>query len=192
VNALAKPGVPLIYMKVGTHAGENLDDIIARKQKEIEDAGIAMWGYGGGTCHPRTMVQPFAEEFASRNTPIVLVMEAMNSNHFAEPLPATDYSVDGLNWRPVPRGVVVKGSRFALVLKNLRREEFKLQLAQTEVALGNCKGRVGSRYVRGRVDKACLTVTEAAELANDIENREAPISLVAELVAPFAVFVRGT
>jgi hypothetical protein len=191
VNAIVKPGVPLIYMKVGTHAGENLDDIIARKQKEIEDAGIAMWGYGGGTCHPRTMVQPFAEEFASRNKPIVLVMEAMNSNHFAEPLHATEYSVDGLLWQPVPRGVVVKGSRFALVLKNLRRDEFNLQLAQTEVALGNCKGRAGNRYVQGRVDKACLTVTEAPELANDIENREAPISLVAELAAPFAVFVRG-
>jgi hypothetical protein len=191
MNIIAKPGAGLIYMKVGTHAGETLDDIIARKQREIEDAGIAMWGYGGATCHPRTMVQPFAQEFASRNQPIVLVMEAMNSKHFAEPLHATEYSVDGILWQPVPRGVVVKGSRYALVLKNLLHEEFKLPLAQTMVALGNNKGRAGNRYIQGRVDKACLTVTEAQELANDIDNREAPISLIAELAEPFAVFVRS-
>jgi hypothetical protein len=36
-------------MKVGTHAQESLEDIIARKSKEIDDAGYAMWGYGGKT-----------------------------------------------------------------------------------------------------------------------------------------------
>ncbi|KPL53237.1 hypothetical protein ABB55_14290 [Prosthecomicrobium hirschii] len=191
MNAIIKPGRPLIYMKVGTHAGETLEDIIARKQKEIDEAGIAMWGYGGGTCHPRTMVQPFAEGFAERNEPIVLVMEAMNSKHFAEPTLATEYSIDGIHWRPVPHGVSVKGSRYALVLKNLRHAELMLPLAQTAVAIGNCRGRSGNRYIKGRVDKACLTVTDAPELSNEVPNREASISLVAELEKPYAVFVRG-
>jgi hypothetical protein len=190
MNAIIRPGNPLIYMKVGTHAGETLDDIIARKQKEIDEAGIAMWGYGGGTCHPKSMVQPFAEEFAARKEPIVLVMEAMDSRHFAEPLPASEYSVDGFDWLPMPKGVVVKGSRFALVLKNLRHEEFKLPLAQTAVAVGPTRGRSGNRYIKGRVDKACLTVTDSPELSNEVPNREAPISLVADLEKPYAVFVR--
>lgn len=58
------PGTAILYMKVGTHANEGLEAIIARKQREIEEAGVAFWGYGGSTCHPTTMVQPFAERLA--------------------------------------------------------------------------------------------------------------------------------
>ena len=60
---VVNPGDGILFMKVGTHAQESLDDIIARKSKEIADAGFAMWGYGGNTCHPTSMVQPFAEQY---------------------------------------------------------------------------------------------------------------------------------
>ena len=58
MSKIIEPGSGLLYMKVGTHARETLEDIIRRKTKEIEDTGYAFWGYGGNTCHPRTMVQP--------------------------------------------------------------------------------------------------------------------------------------
>ena len=57
---IIKPGEGLLYMKVGSHAQESLEDIIERKRKEIEDAGFALLGYGGNTCPPVSMVQPFA------------------------------------------------------------------------------------------------------------------------------------
>ena len=60
---ILKPGQGLLYMKVGTHAQESLEAIIARKTREIEQAGFALWGYGGSTCHPQTMVQPFVRSF---------------------------------------------------------------------------------------------------------------------------------
>src|SRR5690349_10987760 len=101
-------------MKVGTHAQESLADIIARKCKEIEETGYGMWGYGGNTCHPRTMVQPFAESCAAGGAPIYLCMQEMNSRHFAEPLRASEYSVDGSKWEPIPATINVRGSRFAL------------------------------------------------------------------------------
>src|SRR3954466_7870680 len=87
----------LLFMKIGVHAQEPLASIIARKTKEIEDAGFAMWGYGGNTCHPRTMVQPFAESCVIRNAPIYLCMHEMDSRHFAEPLRANEFSPDGIN-----------------------------------------------------------------------------------------------
>ena len=59
---IVQPGTGLIFMKVGTHANELLSDILKRKRQEIEDAGFALWGYGGNTCHPLTMVQPFAQD----------------------------------------------------------------------------------------------------------------------------------
>jgi hypothetical protein len=63
---------PLLYMKVGTHAQEELSEIIARKRREIDEAGFAMWGYGGNTCHPTSIVQPFAR---SASAPIILCMQ---------------------------------------------------------------------------------------------------------------------
>jgi hypothetical protein len=63
-------------------------------------------------------------------------------------------------------------------------------LSQTRVAVGNNQGRVGSRYLQGQVDKACLIVTDRPKEANDVEQREVPINLVAVLAKPFAVFLR--
>ncbi|WP_072386857.1 hypothetical protein [Hyphomicrobium sp. CS1BSMeth3] len=190
MTTIVRPGAAVLFMKVGTHAQETLEDIIARKSKEITDTGFAMWGYGGNTCHPRTMVQPFADEMAARKEPILLCMQAMQSNHFAEPLRATEYSPDGIEWLAVPETVNVRGSRFALVIKDLRREEHLLPLNQTRVAVGNQRGRLGSRYVQGRVDKACLEILPEPERTNQPEKDLIKIDLVAELADPYAVFLR--
>lgn len=190
MTAIVKPGAGILFMKVGKHAQESLEDIIARKTKEIVDAGYGMWGYGGNTCHPQTMVQPFAEDLASRQLPIVLCMQSMDSNHSAEQLRAQEFSADGMNWQPIPESINVLGSRFALVIKNLRREKHILPLNQTQVAVGLSRGKLGSRYISGRVDKACLEVTAEPVLVNDPDKALIQIDLVADLVEPYAVFLR--
>jgi hypothetical protein len=190
MSDVIRPGGGILFMKVGTHAQEDLSDIIARKSKEIEDAGFAMWGYGGNTCHPRTMVQPFAEAFREQGKPIYLCMQEMESSHFAEPLRAGSDSVDGITWQRIPDSINVLGSRFALMIKNLRRQELVLPLDRTRVAVGNNRGRVGSRYLQGHVDKACLEVVDIAERSNATETRQVRVNLVAELEPPYAVFLR--
>jgi hypothetical protein len=190
MTEIVRPGAGILFMKVGTHAQETLEDIIARKSKEIDEAGYAMWGYGGNTCHPRTMVQPFATTFEKKGQPIILCMQEMNSKHFAEPLRATEFSIDGIEWKKIPDPIHVLGSRFALVIKGLRKEEHVLPLNQTRVAVGNNQGRVGSRYLLGQVDKACLEITDKPEQTNEEEKKEVEISLVAELAAPYAVFLK--
>jgi hypothetical protein len=191
VNDIIRPGVGILFMKVGTHAQETLADIIARKSKEIEETGYAMWGYGGNTCHPRTMVQPFAESCTVRDAPIYLCMHEMNSRHFAEPLRANEFSEDGTKWEAIPKTINVTGSRFALVLKDLKKVELTLPLANAHVAIGLSKGRSASRYIQGQVDKACLEISDIAMSdANPDTDREISINLVAELKAPYAVFLR--
>ena len=180
-------GTGLLFMKVGTHAREELETIISRKKAEIDEAGYAMWGYGGNSCHPRTMVQPFAESYAAKGQPIVLCMQPMKSNHFADPVRAEQYSIDGVDWRPVPEKINVYGSRYALCIKSLEEVETKLMLSETEVALGNSKGRPGNEYVKGRVDKACLEFAHTS--ADDSEPID--IGLVANIVKPFAVFLKN-
>ena len=190
MTEIVTPGQGILFMKVGTHAQESLEEIIVRKTKEIEDEGFALWGYGGNTCHPRTMVQPFAETVVERGGVIYLCMQPMESHHFGEKIRAKDWSADGLGWNSVPDGINVLGSRFALVIKHLRQEEFTLPLSRTRVAIGRSMGRAGSKYLKGQVDKACLVVTPGGEMANVPDHMEVNIGLVAELISPYAVFVR--
>ena len=191
MSAIIEPGAGVLYMKVGTHARESLEDIVERKSKEISEAGYGMWGYGGNTCHPGTMVQPFAREFQARGRRIHLVMEEMDSKHFAEPDCAAEYSVDGLEWRRIPEEIEVRGSRYALVIRSLRRDEIALPLHRTHVPVGPSTGRVGSRYVQGRVDKACLEVDAEGEERAEEEGVEREIGLVAEVIEPYAVYLRN-
>lgn len=186
---IIKPGEGLLYMKIGSHARETLEEIIARKRKEIEDAGFALWGYGGNTCHPVSMVQPFARNYERKGGVIYLCMQPMTSKHFALPVRAKEFSVDGFKWEEIPAAINVRGSRYALAIKNLRQEEFDLALTKTKVAIGNSMGRIGSLYIAGRVDKACLEVcAEGVTQPND--EPAVHIGLVAEIVEPYAVFVR--
>jgi hypothetical protein len=177
-------------MKVGTHADEPLDKIFARKAKEIEEEGIAFWGYGGSTCHPVTMVQPFAKSFEEQGGTIYLCMQPMESKHFAQTVRAEEFSLDGIQWQTIRPAISVTGSRYALVIKNLRHEKFALPLASTRVVLGNSAGTVGSKYIKGRVDKACLEITDCVP-SDESSQVPVDIGLVAEIVRPYAVFVRN-
>lgn len=185
------PGAGILFMKVGIHAQEPLERIVERKSKEIRDTGYALWGYGGNTCHPTTMVQPFAQDFARRGQPIHLCMEEMNSKHFAEQQCAAECSADGVTWETIPNTINVLGSRYALVIEALHEEHFVLPLEQTRVPVGPSMGRLGSRYVKGKVDKACLEILPEAERINSEEHFEREIGLVATLRAPYAVFLRN-
>jgi hypothetical protein len=193
VSEIIKPGAGVLFMKVGTHANESLTDIIARKQAEIDAAGFALWGYGGNTCHPVTMVQPFARDYELRGEVIHLVMHPMESNHFAVTARAGEMSADCIDWEPIPDSINVVGSRFALVIKDLQPVEFQLPLAHTQVAMGNQRGRRGDEYIKGRVDKAVLEIVDEGPDGHGSELDElksVDIGLTAELVHPHAVFVR--
>lgn len=184
-----KTGV--LFMKVGTHANEPLDEIIERKSKEIADAGYALWGYGGNTCHPYTMVQPFARSFEKKGGRILLCMQEMTSNHFADQVRAEEASVDGIKWEPIPTSINVVGSRYALVIDGLRKEHHTLALDRTVVGVGNSQGRRGSQYIQGRVDKACLQLPETPNAIPNEEERIVEIGLVADIRSPYAVFLRN-
>jgi len=192
MTEIIKPNQGILFMKVGVHANESLEDIIARKTLEIEQAGFALWGYGGNTCHPATMVQPFAQHHVSTGGKIFLCMQEMESKHFADPVRAEQYSFDGINWGKVPGAINVLGSRFALAIKDLHKESFILPLGKTKVAVGKSAGTLGNKYIAGRVDKACLDISDQIDIPSDPEESTAvQISLVAELCEPYAVFLKN-
>lgn len=191
MSDILRPKQGILFMKVGIHAKEGLEEIIERKMKEIKDAGFALWGYGGNTCHPTTMVQPFASEHAKKGEKVILCMHEMKSNHFAEPVRAEYYSIDGVEWKEVPKSINVLGSRYALAIKDLRKEKFALPIAKASVAVGNSKGASGATYINGRIDKACLELAEDINTPPEPDTRIFQIDLVAELCEPYAVFLKN-
>src|SRR5438034_11140870 len=102
-----------VFMKIGNHAGETFEEILVRKQREIELAGRSFWGYGGRTCHPVTQVQPFARGVARERGPVYLLMEYIDSKAEPDIVQPTEYSADSVRWQPIPDGINVIGSRYA-------------------------------------------------------------------------------
>lgn len=186
---ILKPGSHFVFMKVGTHAQEPLEEILKRKRQEIAEEGFALWGYGGNTCHPLRMIQPFVRDYVELGETLYLVMQPMNSQHFAVTERAAEYSADGITWAPAPRGINVIGSRFAMAIDDLRDEVFDLQLADTRVAYGMSAGKRGDRYIKGHVDKGCLEVVDP-DVTGGGQMDSVRIGLVARLVEPYAVLVR--
>lgn len=189
MSSILKPKSAVIFMKVGLHAQETLEDIIKRKQDEFAKTGVIFWGYGGNTCHPTSLVQPFAKKHAELGQTVHLIMNPMNSRHYAQPELAKEYSEDGIDWYPVPSGIEVRGSRFGMVIGGLTEEAFDFNLRQATVAVGPSQGVNGADYIKYQVDKGCFEISE--DKSNDFHPRYMkPIGLHAPLVAPYAVFLR--
>lgn len=181
------PNSGLLFMKVGLHAGEPFEEILERKRREYQRAGVIFWGYGGGTCHPTNAIQPFAKMKVEEGNDIYIVMEEINSNHPPTKILADEYSVDGMHWQPIPAGIEVRTSRYAVVLDELQEGDLNIDLSEYEVAVGPSTGKVASNYIRGRVDKACLTKRQEHSETKELK----VIHHMARIVKPYAVFLRN-
>src|SRR5579862_2250925 len=125
-----------IFMKVGNHAGESFEDILERKRREHKIAGMTFWGYGGVACHPINQVRPFAMEQIQKKGAIYLLMTFVNSNDHQPVLPAKEYSIDGVNWKKIPKGIEVTGSKYALVLDEINPTDLTINMDQFMVGIG--------------------------------------------------------
>ena len=138
-----------IFMKVGDHAAEAWEQILERKRREYDEAGMIFWGYGGNACHPINQVQPFAKLVLKEMDDIVVVMEYIHSNADPDIVAATEYSQDGVLWEQIPSGIKVTGSRYALVLGEIQPGDLEVSLNQYEVAIGPSPARRQRPIYRG-------------------------------------------
>ncbi|MGE4243302.1 hypothetical protein [Ramlibacter sp.] len=183
-----EPGDPFIFMKVGVHASEPLEAIIQRKREEIAKAGVSFWGYGGGTCHPLTAVQPFVKEYVANGVNVRLLMQEINSRHYAQPVRAEEYSADGVHWEKIHKDIHVLGSRYALVIESLDMVEMTIALEDSAVGVGRMRGAKGDKYIQGHVDKACLVFQPGG--APEPTGKQVALKLAARLHAPYAVLLK--
>ena len=116
---------------------------------------------------------------------ISVVMAATNSKFETATTFATEFSDDGVTWKPIPLEVKVTCSRYALVMRDLRLSELELDLGSYVVGSGPSEGKRFSDYIRGRVDKGC-----AIYRASTLPDKRILVAFTAVLVSPYAVFVR--
>lgn len=181
-----------LFMKVGNHAGETWDQILTRKKREFDQAGMIFWGYGGNACHPISQVQPFSRASIAEQGSIYLVMQPIDSRAEPDVVEATEYSADGIEWLPLPRGIKVTGSRYALVLDEIKPGDLEIPLNQFEVGIGPSIGRPAEAYLKGHTDKACLIASGKPRLTDMPSSKLLRrIEYTAALKDPFAVLLRG-
>ena len=192
-NAPNKIDLPnkFIFMKVGDHAAEPWEQILERKRREYDEAGMIFWGYGGNACHPINQVQPFAKLVIQEMEDVVLVMEYIDSHADPDVVPATEYSKDGIVWEPIPKGIKVTGSRYALVLNEIQPGDLEVSLNRYEVAVGPSAGKPAESYLQGRTDKACFVKSrEERVVETPPERLTRKVSFYARLKDPYAVVLR--
>ena len=178
-----------VFMKVGDHAGETFEDILARKRKEYVKTGMIFWGYGGNACHPIQQIRPFARSVFDKQGSLYLLMQPIHSNADPDILPATEFSADGVTWEKIPKGIEVTGSRYALVLDEILPEEIDINLEQYVIGIGPSIDRRAQDYLKGRTDKACLVHSPThEEILN--KNNIRGVKYAARMQEPFAVLLR--
>jgi hypothetical protein len=182
---IEKPAA-IVFMKVGFHGEERLESIIARKCREEETSGMTFWGYGGTLCHPTKQIQPLVQRSMADGALVRVFMAVTPSKFKSKPIRAREFSNDGNSWLPLPAGVNIVASRYALVLTELRQCEIKVDLGSYVVAVGQSAGRRLSEYIVGRVDKGCAIYEENFEVSSKVVQ----VALTGLLVAPYAVFLR--
>jgi hypothetical protein len=173
-------------MKVGTHGDEELSAIVERKRREELRGGLCFWGYGGVSCHPLNQVQIHARQADGKVT--CLFIRTM-SNPRLSITRSAEYSIDGNIWEPLPTGHVVTSSKWAITLSNLRFASHQIDLMSYVISVGPSAGKSLGEYLRGRSDKACAELVSQSRDKNN-QQRLVSVALVADLVAPYAVFLR--
>lgn len=173
----------VVVMKGGPHAGVEWTGIVEWKIADLRAAGITFWGYGGSICHPTRQVQPFAR---GANGNVEVAMVPTGSDPGNAPTEAREWSADGFTWGPLPSGVRVTGSKWALVMDELAPCTDSIDLSGYTVAVGAQSGRPATQYLRHRVDKGCFS--RAAQPGPPAP--PLPVVLRGHLSAPWAVFLR--
>jgi hypothetical protein len=181
----------ILFMKVGPHSGFDLSEIIAMKEAEEKAHGKFFWGYAGTLCHPYKVVD-FARQSLKNGKRPMMVMAYTPSKYVSSIGRLSEYSVDKVRWVPLPEGVILKGCKYAVIGKGLRRVRFLIDLNSYtvwnggQIALWGRSGKPLGEYLRGQVNKACAIFMPTSSKPPCYTQ----ILCTAEIIEPYCVFLR--
>lgn len=179
----------IIVMKVGPHSDMSLEDIILSKKEEEKIHGVHYWGYSGVFCQPKK-TQQFCEHAVQMYgvAPKLILIETKSAYTSSIGM-ISRYSEDGKIFKEFLSPVQLQGAQFSFVAKNLMKLE-SFDLDNYLVVGGKNDGKVLSQHLRYRVNK-CFGIanTEKKQSGNNKSKEEFNI-LTAELVYPYAIWLR--
>lgn len=117
-------------------------------------------------------------------------MEPINSKADPDVDPAREYSDDGATWHPLPDGMSVIGSRYALVLDEIEPANIEIDLDRYVVGIGHSYGKSAAEYLQGRIDKGCLTAASASSVSLVSPPLKKSIKFSAKRLEPYAMLLR--
>jgi hypothetical protein len=176
-----------VFMKVGSHGDESFDEILERKSREQSSAKFMLWGYSGMLLNPIHLSRYLKTVWDDGYHPLLLMQET-KSPFKNNPVRSTHFSINKIDWLPLPSNVWTCGCDKAIVCRNLSRVDFEINLADYRVAIGPSNGKSLSDYLRFRTDKACAR----HDAEQNGEATMAPIAWVAEILPPFAIYLSNS
>jgi len=175
----------LVFMKVGSHGDEKFQEIIRRKKREEHLSGFMLWGYAGNLLDAFDL-SLYLKTNWQRGKRIFIAMSETKSPFRNYPIRSKSFSIDKHIWYQLPKNVYTYGCDKAIICKGLEHVKIKIDLAAFSVSVGPSKGKNLSEYIKYRTDKACA---EYCNYSKNIKPSFIDINWIAEIVAPFAVYL---
>jgi hypothetical protein len=177
-----------VWTNAGAHAGETLEQIVARKMGDIQRFGWCLWAYagGGGPAHPETQVRALAQNLRVDSLPVLMPTTGRVDPTGAAFCAYSQFRNGRLE--RLPEGMSpVTGSRgaWALMLDSLEWVDLILDLAAFEAPFATGGAQPLVKYLRGSHGRACALRSVTPGAANDRR-----ITLTARTRAPHAVYLR--
>jgi len=174
-------------MKVGPHSGFDLDKIIEIKKREEKIYGKFYWGYAGTFCHPEKVIDFVNKSLLDYGRAPMMYMSATASKYFSDIGRISEYSIDGKNYKHLPKGITLTGCKYAIIAKKIKKVDFSIDLNKYIIVNGSCQGKALGEYIRYHVNKACAMYKNDTAITT---SRFVKISFVAELTNQYAIFLR--
>lgn len=174
-----------IIMKIGPFSGFSLEEIIDIKIKEEEKIGKFFLGYAGVFCHPKRVAE-FVKLAKAANEKVYLMFIRTPSNFISPIERLSEYSLDKESWQPLDKEVLLVGSKFSIVGKNIQTVDFEINLSDYQSVLGTTLGKSLDEYLRWRCDKSCAVYAPQKTK----EPKMTKISFMCELAEEGVVYVK--
>jgi hypothetical protein len=181
---------------MGPHAGESTKQIFTRKKRDIEKVGKTFWLVRSPAVKP-CMVQEMCSAARKRSQRVSCLFISPSSEGGAKDTdgasPATEYSVDGSTWLPLPKGLTPVTGRLDGRAAALVFDELTIIDKQAELDLWDycCHGDGTAPIIFGQGRSTVCAIRKSSRACRGkMKSNIRVLVAKARLAAPFAVSVR--
>ncbi|TBB32469.1 hypothetical protein [Rhizobium ruizarguesonis] len=181
-NSDKLPSGPAVVSIIGWHGDEPPDAIVARKAKDIAEAGQTLWAFQSWKARPGAV-----QDFGRIHPGLMVFFIEGGATPTGTSQCASWMSEDQRNWVPLPKGIgpvtgKINGGT-ALVLESL-------EPCSASIDLWRFMEHPSSDPVRFMLGASTACLIPAVEIADGMKSRYRRVLAVGRLAKPYAVYLR--